>query len=237
MEPEALIDQLVAAGDARTHPPADEAAVRKFEESFGFRLPEAHRRMLSQTNGFEAFRGYFRLFGVGRGAAIEMESWNAAQLWKFAYRGAADRHLCFAELGSGHQFGYRLDEASDAGTSVDHLLVNNMRAVFRYPRFEAFLDTPFLHGVLYRDGDFVEWMRRLGELAPDEHVAHRSFGVLDESRRELFEKMGAVDSMVFYGDAWFEHQPDGAAAERLEFYVDDVGRRRLRVVWEESSRS
>lgn len=223
--------ELQAAGEVRIHGPAEPDEVLAFEQAVGAALPEAHRRLLALTDGLEAFQGYLRLFGVGRGAAIDMRAWNAAETWKFAYRGEADPYLCFGELGSGHQFAYRIDELGAADPPAYNLLVNDMSVVFRYDDFSAFLDAPFLHGALHRDADFANWVGRLGELGPGEHVAHRSFGVLDDERGEFYEKMDAVEAMVCYGDAWASAHPGDAVADDLEFFTDEAGRRRLRIVW------
>lgn len=231
VEPEAVLDELVANGEVQTHPPANPDDIEAFEREADVRLPDAHRRLLLLSNGFEAFRGYFRVFGVGPEAAIDIRTWNAPEVWKFAYQGAADNYLCFAELGSGHQFAYRLDECRDPVIPAYNLLVNDMSEVIRYPDFEAFLASPILHGALYNDGDFLDWILRLDDLAPHEHVAHRSFGVLDEERGEFYEKGDAVESMIAYGDAWFSEQPEGSDPDSLEFYDDDAGRRRLRIIW------
>jgi hypothetical protein len=231
VEPEAVLDELAAKGEVQTHPPADPDEIDAFEREAGVRLPAAHRRLLLLTNGFEAFHGYFRMFGVGPDATIDMRTWNAPDVWKFAYQGAADPYLCFAELGSGHQFAYRFDECRDPVVPAYNLLANDMSEVIRYPDFETFLASPILHGSLYHDGDFLDWIHRLEDLAPHEHVAHRSYGVLDESRGEHFEKVGAVEAMIYYGDAWCSEQPDRSEPESLEFYTDEAGRRRLRIVW------
>lgn len=231
MEPEAVLDALGAAGEVRTHPPAEPADIEAFEREVGVRLPEGHRRLLLLSNGFEAFHGYFRLFGVGPGARLDMRTWNAPDAWKFAYRGAADGYLCFAELGSGHQFAYRYDEGGATVVPAYNLLVNDMSEVIRYPDFEAFLASPMLHGALQQDADFLDWVSRLGDLAPHEHVAQPSFGVLDDGRGQPFEKREAMEAMVCYGDAWSSEQPDGAEPEELAFYTDGSGRRRLRIIW------
>jgi hypothetical protein len=219
-----VLDQLVASGDVRTHPGAHRPDLVAFEREAGLRLPDAHRRLLLRTNGFEAFRGYLRLFGVGPAAIIDIQRWNEPGLWKFAYRGLADGFLCFAELGEGHQFAYGPDG------DICNLLVNDMRVVYRYPDFEAFMASPVLHGVLYQDGAYVEWMSRLGDLAPEEHVADPGFGLIEGGPVRRHVKVDAVESMVFYGDAWFAEAPKGAVATGLEFDVDAVGRRRLRAV-------
>ena len=132
-----MLDELAAKGEVQTHPPADPDEIDAFEREAGVRLPDAHRRLLLLTNGFEAFRGYFRMFGIGPDATIDMRTWNAPDLWKFAYQGTADAYLCFAELGPATSSPTASTSAViRSAVPAYNLLANDMSEVILYPDFE-----------------------------------------------------------------------------------------------------
>jgi hypothetical protein len=80
----------------------------------------------------------------------------------------------------------------------------------------------------------VEARRRLGDLAPDEHITYiPSLLVFGQEKIEHVVKMNAIAAMVANGD--LASQVTGELQSReiqgIEPYVDEKGRTRLRVVW------
>jgi hypothetical protein len=61
---------VIAHEDTSLAPPASEEAVAAFEATHGVALPEAHRQLLLLGNG--GVVGSARLFGVGRGDALDL---------------------------------------------------------------------------------------------------------------------------------------------------------------------
>ena len=57
----------------------------------GAPLPLEHARLLSLSNGLDAYGGYFRVFGVGPWSVRDMRRWNAPDGWRRAWGGRGRR--------------------------------------------------------------------------------------------------------------------------------------------------
>ena len=71
------------------------------------RLPELHHRLLEGLNGFTVQAGTLRVFGVGRGDALDLGWWNEPRTWRFAWDDRVDPYVCFAATAWGDQYAYR----------------------------------------------------------------------------------------------------------------------------------
>jgi len=159
----ALAD-LAADGAVTLHDPLDMFT----PEALAVSLPLEHMRLLSRSNGVEAYGGYFRVFGLGPRAGIDMLAWNEPSLWKQAWEGRADGWLCFAETGWGDQFAYRVD---DPQGPVFRLEAFSMDAEVIAAGFVEFMRTVFLPDAERpRDELTVATRERWGRLPLAEHV-------------------------------------------------------------------
>jgi hypothetical protein len=161
----ALAD-LAADGAVTLHDPLDMFT----PEALAVSLPLEHMRLLSRSNGVEAYGGYFRVFGLGPRAGIDMLAWNEPSLWKQAWEGRADGWLCFAETGWGDQYAYR----GEAGGGT----------VFRLDAF-SMEPEPIASG-------FAEWLRRV--LLPN---ARRPRDELTVTARERLGRLPLAEHVTF----------------------------------------
>jgi hypothetical protein len=236
VNPDDLLAWLEQARQVTLHPPVDAAVLEAFEREQSARLPAVHRRLLLRTNGFEAFGGTVRVFGIGNGAGIDIRVWNAWSTWRFAWAGKADPYLCIGESAWGGQYAYRRDELQPrSDPRVYSLLQVDCSVVYEFRDFESYLDSGGFHGAFLVDGDTRRARERLGDLRPDEHyVQVEFFEPLDPER---VVKANAVETMILYGDMERETsgQPPGREYERLEYFQDDQGRTRVRVIWKDAT--
>ena len=165
MSATALAD-LAADGAVTLHEPLDMFA----PEALTVSLPLEHMRLLARSNGVEAYGGYFRVFGLGAGAGIDLLAWNEPSLWKRAWNGRADGWLCFGETGWGDQYAYRGE--TGGGT------------VFRLDAF-SMESEPIASG-------FAEWVRRV--LLPN---AQRPRDELTLTARERLGRLPLAEHVTF----------------------------------------
>ena len=66
------LSALLSRGLVRTRPPADMLSPDSLLGDRGAVLPLDHARLLSLTNGLDAYGGYFRLFGLGPWSVRDM---------------------------------------------------------------------------------------------------------------------------------------------------------------------
>lgn len=165
MSATALAD-LAADGAVTLHDPLDMFT----PEALAVSLPLEHMRLLSRSNGIEAYGGYFRVFGLGPRAGIDMLDWNEPSLWKQAWEGRADGWLCFGETGWGDQYAYR----GEAGGGT----------VFRLDAF-SMEPEPIASG-------FAEWVRRV--LLPN---AQRPRDELTVTARERLGRLPLAEHVTF----------------------------------------
>jgi hypothetical protein len=157
---------LAVDGAVTLHEPLDMFSA----EAMSVSLPLEHMRLLARSNGVEAYSGYFRVFGIGTRAGIDLQAWNDPGLWKQAWKGRADGWLCFGETGWGDQYAYR----GDAGGGT----------VFRLDAF-SMEPEPIASG-------FSEWMRRV--LLPN---AQRPRDELTVSARERLGRLPVAEHVTF----------------------------------------
>lgn len=203
----------------------------------GLVLPPAHLEALCSVNGLTAYGGYFRLFGAGPWAVIDLADWNNPECWKFAWPGGLDRFICFGGTAWGDQYAYDLAELSaDApSASVYFLEAIGMEPEVIAPDFQSFLEREFLRNAREPYDTLVKQVRaRLGDLMPREHITHVPSILLTETEDPgSVMKLDAVAAMIANGDLWVQlaSTPTERAVRSLDVYTDDRGRPRVRVVW------
>jgi hypothetical protein len=160
---ESLAD-LASQGSVSLHEPADLFSEAMLEVV----LPADHVRVLARSNGVEAYGGYFRLFGLGGEAAIELRRWNEPGLWRHAWHGAADGYLFFGETAWGDQYAYA---GGDPGGGVHRLDAFSMEPERVAATFAEFMHTVFLPNARKPADELTIATRdRLGRLPLAEHV-------------------------------------------------------------------
>jgi hypothetical protein len=161
---ESLAD-LASQGSVSLHEPADLFS----DAMLGVPLPADHVRVLGRSNGLEAYGGYFRLFGLGGVAAIELRRWNEPGLWRHAWNGAGDGFLFFGETAWGDQYAYL---QSDPGAGVYRLDAFSMEPELLAGSFDEFMRVVFLPNARRPADELTVATRgRLGRIPPAEHVA------------------------------------------------------------------
>jgi len=168
------LSALVRAGLVETRAPADMLSPASLLSERGAVLPLDHARLLSLTNGLTVFGGYFRLFGIGPGAARDMRRWNIPTTWRHAWDGGADGWWFFGETGWGDQYAYAV---SDDPLSVDRT-VYRLDVCHMEPEPIAAGFAEFVRGELARnavdprDETTVAARARLGDLDPATQLSY-----------------------------------------------------------------
>jgi hypothetical protein len=168
------LSALLSRGLVRTRPPADMLSPDSLLGDGGAVLPLDHARLLSLTNGLDAYGGYFRLFGLGPWSVRDMRRWNAESGWRAAWDGRADGWWCFGETAWGDQYAYaRGDDPFTADSTVYRLDASRLE-----PEAVAEDFTEFLVGELARnaaaprDDVTVAARERFGEIDPNQQLAY-----------------------------------------------------------------
>jgi hypothetical protein len=225
-----VLRELRRTPGVRFHRGLRSREVDALERRAGVRLPAAHRDVLAATNGIEAAGDFVRLFGARPVAVVDLGEWNSLELWKFAWTDEVHECFFFAQTALGDQFGYRLGEVQQAGADP--------------PVITTSLDDPRPRLL---DRTFGDWLRRFAELArrPSPVAALGKVGAHelvvrtpsllisgDPTEGEL-KPMESVIAMVLSGDVWTQvaAAEPGQVLERVESYLDQNGRARLRLVW------
>ena len=106
MSVDGCLSALLTRGLVRTRPAADMLAPSSLLSGSGAPLPLDHARLLSLSNGLDAYGGYFRVFGVGPWSVRDMRRWNAPDGWRRAWAGRADGWWFIGETAWGDQYAY-----------------------------------------------------------------------------------------------------------------------------------
>ncbi|WP_127354984.1 SMI1/KNR4 family protein [Actinacidiphila soli] len=204
------------------------------ETAYGYELPEAHRELLRELNGFTAYHGAFRLFGTGRPAHLDLAAWNAPQTWRFAWDERAEPFVFFGETAWGDQYAYRREPGGRLAPEVHFLEGNFLRSEVIAGSFEEFLADELLRNAKEPYDELtVEAVERYGPIAADQHWAFVPSLAMDgtEDIGQVMQ-LPAVTAMVYAGDI---ATAVGAAAPDdlltgVAPWTDDQGRARLRVL-------
>ncbi|ULR47800.1 SMI1/KNR4 family protein (plasmid) [Rhizobium sp. K102] len=147
--------------------------VDELESIWGIHLPTDHRAVLIESNGVQVFGGYFRLFGIGPEASIDIVKWNDPTLWKFAWETRCSDYLCFAETACGDQYAYNAAALKDGYSEVYFLDCLSMSATLLASTFLEFLQNEFLRCAKEPyDTLLAEARQIIGDLDTQEHLIY-----------------------------------------------------------------
>lgn len=197
-------------------------------------LPASHLRLLQALNGLMVYHGAFRLFGIGRAEpTLDLESWNASELWRYAWDDRTDSYLMFGETAWGDQYAYRRGASGDLGQEVYFLEGTLLRPQVIAGSFDEFMMNEFLRNARDPyDPLTVEAVQRRGPINLGNHWVYVPSVALGGSESiENVTVMPAVTAMTFAGDlasALRESRP-GTSPTRVLPWTDDHGRARLKV--------
>jgi hypothetical protein len=197
------LSKLLSRGLARSRPAADMLSPDSLLGETGAQLPLDHARLLSLTNGLDAYGGYLRLFGLGPWSVRDMRRWNAATGWRSAWDGRADGWWCFGETAWGDQYAYALgDDPLEPDTTVYRLDACRLDAEPVADSFGEFLRDDFARNAVQpRDDMTVAARDRFGELDPGTQLAYVPSLLLggDEDLANVVT-LGAREAMTLAGE-------------------------------------
>jgi hypothetical protein len=198
-------------------------------------LPVHHQTILAATNGFEAFGGHYRMFGVGPASARDISGWNHFANWKFAWPTPLADFLCFGESSFGDQYAYRTTELTSGSITPK---------VYCFDGLEAHVQTTFSDFDDFLDGEVQTWVsgpkddlillarEKLGDVEPGEQLNFAPPLWLAPRASERLVRLGARVNMVLNGDLF--SQLAGAGERRVESlqpWTDKEGRPRMKVLF------
>ncbi|HEY0388354.1 MAG TPA: hypothetical protein VGC71_07930 [Gaiellales bacterium] len=199
------LSTLLSRGLARTRPAADMLSPSSLLGDHGAVLPLDHARLLSLTNGLDAYGGYFRLFGLGPWSVRDMGRWNAPAGWRSAWGARADGWWFIGETVWGDQYGYRIgDDPLALETTVYRLDACRLEAEPIAEGFAAFLAGEFTrNAVAPRDDMTVAARERFGDLEPNLQLCYVPSLLLggDEDLANVVT-LGAREAMATAGAAY-----------------------------------
>jgi hypothetical protein len=168
------LSALLSRGLVRTRPAADMLSPGSLLGEGGAVLPLEHARLLSLTNGLDAYGGYFRLFGVGPWSVRDMRRWNSRSGWRAAWDGRADGWWCFGETAWGDQYAYASgDDPFATDTTVYRLDACRLEPEAVADDFGEFLAGEFARNAAApRDDLTVAARERFGEIDPNQQLAY-----------------------------------------------------------------
>lgn len=231
-----LLDPLRTFSDVMFHPGASAAAIDRLERSCGIVLPTDHRATLLDSNGVEAYGRFLRLFGVDTIQSIDLEKWNHPDAWKYAWDERCTDYWCFAGNAWGDQYAYRIDEIDGESAPVYLLDGFEMDADPIASSFSDFMKTEFIPSATDPYQTMTKEARqKFGDLELGEHVIYfPSIFLLEDRDIRHVQKMPARVAMILNGEYAIQIRaipPEGRVMSVVP-YEDEVGRQRLRLVWE-----
>jgi hypothetical protein len=196
---------LLTRNLARTRPAADMLAPSSLLGDHGAVLPLDHARLLSLTNGLDAYGGYFRLFGVGPWSVRDMARWNAPSGWRSAWGARADGWWFIGETAWGDQYAYRVgDDPLALDTTVYRLDACRLEPEPIAEGFTAFLAGEFTRNAAApRDDSTVAARERFGDIDPNLQLTYVPSLLLggDEDLANVVT-LGSREAMAAAGDAY-----------------------------------
>jgi hypothetical protein len=197
-------------------------------------LPASHLSLLQALNGLTVYRGGFRLFGIGRAEpTLDLESWNASELWRYAWDDRTDSYLMFGETAWGDQYAYRRGASGDLGQEVYFLEGTLLRPQVIAGSFDEFMMNEFLRNARDPyDPLTIESVQRQGPIDLSNHWVYVPSVALGGSESiENVTVMPAVTAMTFAGDlaSALRASRPGTSPTKVVPWTDDHGRARLKV--------
>jgi hypothetical protein len=197
------LSALLSRGLARSRPAADMLSPWSLLGESGVTLPLDHARLLSLTNGVDAYGGYLRVFGVGPWSVRDMRRWNDPEGWRRAWDGGADGWWFIGETAWGDQYAYAAgDDPFRFDATVYRLDASRLEAEPIAAGFSEFLAGEFTRNAAApRDEMMVEARRRFGDLEPSRQLAYVPplLAGGDEDLANVVE-LGAREAMTLAGE-------------------------------------
>lgn len=232
-----LIANLRKLPDATLQPGIDLALLNRYEEEHKLYLPQAHKEVLSLTNGIDTCDGYCCLFGFYRVEGIDAVRWNEDACWKFAWEGRASDFFCFGQLADGSQYAYLRDDLKKGKSPTVYEVYPYGFGADALCPFEQFFVDYFVPWASYLfDSKLREARQKFGPLRSTQQLILSPpllFGrVMEVERLQILD---AVTAMIFRADAGTQLNagPPDEDVKGVETYVDEKGRNRLRLLWTE----
>jgi hypothetical protein len=198
------LSALLTRGLVRTRPAADMLSPDSLLGD-GAVLPLDHARLLSLTNGLDAYGGYFRLFGLGPWSVRDMRRWNAGHGWRSAWDGRADGWWFFGETAWGDQYAYaRGDDPFAADTTVYRLDACRLEPEAVAEDFGEFLAGELARSAMApRDDATVAARERFGDIDPNQQLAYVPSLLLggDDDLANVVT-LGSREAMAAAGEAY-----------------------------------
>lgn len=197
-------------------------------------LPQEHINLLSVTNGLEFYGGYYRLFGTNSAQAITLDSWNSDTLWKDVWRDYVSGYYFFGMSAIGDQFAYRLKDGNIQSHQIYYLDGITMDVIEIYDSFEAFFEREF---ILKSQGGmesiFVSARERFGNLDLSTSCIYSpSLMIVNDPSVENLMLLPTKDVMTINGDLLVQLSDSEESITKLEQYLDDLGRARVKVIFD-----
>jgi hypothetical protein len=200
-------------------------------------LPSVYAEALRIANGFTVHSGMNRVFGIRGDRHMDLRSWNEEEGWRFAWHGKADpSFLMFGETAFGDQYALRWTGSSYE--DVVYLLDVNLLSVRPiFDSFAHFLDQEIVQNALSPSHPTaLACVDKFGRVPPNENLVLTPSLLLGgyEDVTNMV-KLESYTAMIYGGDIYTAvvAAPDEAAVVGVEPWVDDAGRRRLRVIFAE----
>jgi SMI1 / KNR4 family (SUKH-1) len=240
---ESAVKELKNAAGCRFYHPLPEDVLDTWEVQLGLSFPDTYRKFLATTNGCEAYYGFFRIFGFDPTRSIDAVRWNEADCWKFAWDGRPDGYWCFGETVFGDQYSFSYADLRDRRAAPVYMLHHTSMST-ESPWsccFTDFLEKEFLRNA--RAPYSRQEARAFQLLGPIDLANHAVMvppllflPVDDDGLHTELQIMPASAAMICNGDLgvqWDAGCHEGRRVERVEPYVDDQQRMRLRILWED----
>lgn len=196
-------------------------------------LPESHRQMLVEYNGFSVFHGTYRMFGVRRDDELDLVRWNDLETWRFAWSGRVGPFLCIGESAWGDQYAYKFSSDGDLKPGVYFLQATFLKPELIAASFDEFFEAELLRvAVRPYDSVMLEAVERFGQIDAQQHWVFsppRALGGPADLDNVVL--MTSSIAMTFSGDVVTDLMAasENARPTGMEPWVDDAGRARVRV--------
>lgn len=201
------------------------------------RLPEAHRQLLTQLNGFTLQGGALRVFGIREEAELDLEQWNSHELWKYSWGKPLDGWLMIAQNAFGSQYAYQVSGSDgDIGGPVYYLDPIELDGAPFFDDVEAFIEECVgkMAGEVF-DPELKEAVERHGPVGTAELLVFSPAEAIGGPRDlDNIQKLPAVTAMTFAGDMYrqIDEHPNVDPVE-VKPAKDEQGRDRLELRYDD----
>ena len=230
-----LFEELQKLDDVRFYPGADPSALAHLEEQ-GLALPGDLTKLLTLSNGIEAYGGYFRIFGISTSEVTDSAVWNRPDTWKFAWETRSTDFWCFAETAWGDQYAFSRESLNGNGDpKVFFLQAYTMTQRILASSFAEFFEKEFVRNArLPYDEVTIHARQKLGEMETNSQLVFNPSPLLGgpEDINNL-QRMPARAAMIIAGDiaTQLDRAADHQVLNGVQVYKDDLQRSRIRVIW------